>query len=399
MSDITQQDIDNGKRYHFWVILATIVLSTLVSLIWIIHDGINYQESYNLHLSILNNAGNIFRFGSNDDPMPLYFLILHWYNGIFNKPSIYLDRILSLICYDLLIIVAYLIGRIASGRSFTGLVSALLIAFSPFMIWYGNRATVYSMLALVVALNQLCFIGIYHLKKWGLPGYLITCFIGLALHFLFLAIIIPQILFLIVTRSKLKTPVFISALGSAIVSIGAFSIWVYYSLGHSEFWQYLPVTSKPSATNTFIIYFQYLFGFQSVTVTTLIISLWPILVILALLAVQKYIRPSESIKYLFVSAVLPILVLFLLSWVWRPLFLSSYLIICLPPFLICIAWYLSSFKQSALTIARYSLMVGMLIMMIFEITNWHKALNQDYLGSIQSKTKHISPVALLIKKI
>ncbi len=399
MSDIKQADTENGKQYHLWIILAAIGLSTVVSLLWIIHDGINYQESYNLHLSTLNNLGSIFRFGSNDDPMPLYFLILHWYNGLFSKPSIYLDRILSLICYELLIIVAYLIGRVASGRSFTGLVSALLIAFSPFMIWYGNRATVYSMLALVVALNQLCFIGIYHLRKWGLPGYLITCLVGLALHFFFLAIIIPQILFLIVTRSKLKTPVFVSALSSAILSIGAFSVWVYYSLGHSGFWNYLPITSKPSATNTFIIYFQYLFGFQSVTASTLIISLWPILVILALLAVQKYIRPSESIKYLFVSAVLPIIVLFLLSWIWRPLFLSSYLIICLPSFLIFIAWYLSSFKKRALTIARYSLMAGMLTMMVVEIANWRLALSQDYLGLIQSKSKHTSPVALIIKKI
>ena len=380
---------DKETKRHLLVLLGIITLVTAISIIWFIHDGINYQESYNLKLS--SGSGKQIIWGSNDDPMPLYSLLLHAYNHLIGRASLFWDRVLSLAAYVALIIVCYLLGRIASGRSFVGLISAALISFSPFMIWYANRATVYSLLALMVALNQLCFIGIYKHRNWSLPAYLLTSILGLALHFFFLAIVLPEILFLIMKRRDLKRYEYWFGLSFAIISIAAFSLWVVYSSKYGiNYWRYLPFTAKPSATNAFIIYFQYLFGFQPVVITTLIIALWPLLVILALLAVQKYVRPPISIQYLFVNAVLPILLLFMVSWIWKPLFLSSYLIVCLPSFLIFIAWYLSAFRLQALTIARYSLVLGMIVMLIFELSNWRLALQQDYLGTSQESFKTLS---------
>lgn len=389
-----------NRSSHLWIIALIIVVSFALSLLFLIHDPINYLELNALHISnSYRPTQSLFKLGSNDDPMPLFYLILNWYNHLFNKGSIYLDRLLSLICYELLIIVVYFIGRIVSKKSFSGIIAASFIALSPFMIWYGNRLSVYSMLTLAVAINQLCFIGIYSNKKWALMFYPITCIFGLGLHFIFLAIIIPQIIYLIITRSKIKDYRFIVALSSALLSLAAFGIWLYLSLlKHSLLWSHIPLSAKPSATNTFIIFFRYLFGFQSVVVTTLVISLWPLLVILSLLAVQKYSRPSEGVKYLFVSAVFPVLILFMISWVWKPLFFSDYLIIGLPAFLVFIAWYLTSYSQRFLTLTRYSLIMFMVIMLIVEINNYGLALREDYLGAIRNKPTKDPPVALITKR-
>lgn len=200
----------------------------------------------------------------------------------------------------------------------------------------------------------------------------------------FLAILVPQLGYLIL-KHKIYIPKFWRVgLVSASVALGAFALWLYLSLINGVgYWHFLPFTSKPSTTNTFIVLIQYLLGFQSVTITTLVISFWPLLVILGLLAVQKYIKPPEGVKYLFMSAFLPIILLFFVSWLSSPLFLSSYLIVCLPAFLIFIAWYLSAYNLKALSIARYGLLSLMCAMLILEIINWHLALSQDYLGLVR----------------
>ena len=373
-------DAKNKTRLHLWLVIAAVVFSVTLAVIWFMHDGINYQEAYNLRLSAIKHLPSIFNYGSGDDPMPLYFLLLHWFNAAVGHVSLFLDRLISLASYVCLVAVVYLIGRLIDSKGTTAVVAAVMVALSPFMVWYGSRATVYSLLALAVALNQLCFIGIFKNKWWSLPGYALTCLIGLGLHYFFLAIIVPQLIYLLLRRKAVPLHSLVIAISAALTTIGIFSVWVINSSSAVNYWSLLPFTSKPSATNNFIIYFQYLFGFQSVVITTLIISLWPLLVILALLAVQKYIRPPEGVKYLFISSILPILALFLLSWIWKPLFLSSYLIVCLPSFLIFIAWYLSSFKLQALKLARYAIVMAMIVMMALQITNWRLALSEDYLG-------------------
>ncbi len=387
MNDETGSSIN--KR-QFLIVAGGLIFGIVLSLIWFLHDGINYQEAYNLKLTGIHHLPSIFDYGSNDDPMPLYFILLHWVNSLVGHASLFIDRLISLIAYALLVVAVYLIGKLEDNKGTTAVVAAVLVALSPFMVWYGSRATVYSLLALAAALNQLCFIAIFRNKWWSIPGYALSGLIGIGLHYFFLAIIIPQLIYLIFRRSIMPGRSFWQAISAAVITIGVFCAWVIYSSRVVSYWGFLPFTSKPSATNTFIVYVQYLFGFQSVVVTTLIISLWPLLVILALLAVQKYVRPPEGIKYLFVSSVLPMLMLFILSWAWKPLFLSSYLIVCLPSFLIFIAWYLSAFRLQALKLARFALAGAMIVMMVLEIINWQRALSEDYLGLTKGSFAQVS---------
>lgn len=390
--------VTQAKRSKQWLwLIGSVAFTLILSFGWILHDGINYQEHYDVLISTQSHL-SIFAWGSNDNPMPLYYLLLHGLNMLSGQASIYVDRLFSLACYVVLIIVGYITGRVAIGTRSGAAFASVLLTLSPFMVWYADRATVYSLLALITLVNQLFFILILKRRWWAFSGYLISGVLGLGIHYAFIAVLITQLLFLIYQRRKLGVTRFIAALASCVALIAGFGVWLAISYSQSVFWHALPYTGKPSATNAFIIFVQYLFGFQSVVVTTLIIALWPLLVLFALLAVQKYSRPPVGVEYLFISIVVPILGDFALSWSWKPLFLSSYLIICLPAFMLVLGWYLTTFRLKVFSVGRLVLVAATVAMLISEVSNWPLALQEDYLGtsgsqseSLVSETKPVAP--------
>jgi hypothetical protein len=262
-----------------------------------------------------------------------------------------------------------------------GLLAAALIGLSPFVIWYSSRATVYVLLLLLTLLNAYFFIGVLEKKKRQWVGYLISGLFGLGLHYFFGVVLLAQLIFYFLKRNGFPRMNRIMMGFAGIVFLAALSIWLRYSLLHSDLWHHLPYTGKPSATNAFILFVQFVFGFQSVVTTTLIISFWPLLVVLGLLAVQKYVRPPDAVQYFAFAAFVPVIAVFALSWLWKPLYLSSYFIVCLPPFMVLVAWYLVAFDLKALAWARSILVASMFLMLFFELLNPQRALVDDYLGA------------------
>jgi 4-amino-4-deoxy-L-arabinose transferase-like glycosyltransferase len=378
--------------YSIGGILAVLVIFVLVvSLGWLVHAGRNYQETFNVVFSNQNGTGRLAAQLSPDNPVPLYYLSIRGLSSWFATNLTNL-RILSLVFYIIALPVAYLVGKKASGDQRAGLVSALLVGLSPFMFWYGNRATMYSLLALITLINQYFFTGILRKNKWPWPGYIISGLIGLGVHYFFVVVPVVQLAFFIIKRHQFTRPVKYLMLASCLIFALAFGSWLRYSMDHSAVWSHLPYTGKPSATNAFIILVQFLFGFQTVTTTTLIIALWPLLVVLALLSVQKYVKPPIAIQYFAFASFGTIFGVFVMSWLWRPLFLSSYLIIALPSFMIVVGWYLVAFNLKALIWARNILIAVMILMLFLEISQARRVISEDYLGL--APVKQSLPVAV-----
>lgn len=362
------------------VILAIAGFVLLVMVLWLFKSGQNYQEIYNVTRgSTAVNFGNVSALVSPDNPMPIYYLLSgalsHWFT-----PTIILWRLWSFVFYALSLPMAYLVGREAADDRRVGLLAAAIIGLSPFFIWYSSRATVYSLVVLAVLINQYFYIGILHKRKWAWLGYVLSGLFGLGVHYFFALVLLMQMIFYAVKHRQFPRHIAHLVFLCGLVFAVALGLWINYSAAHGAAWNYLPYTSQPSATNAFIIYVQFLFGFQSVEATTFVISLWPLLVILALLAVQKYVKPPVAVQYFSFAAFGPVLLMFALSWLWRPLFLSSYFIICLPAFLLIVSWYLVVFELRALTITRYILLGAMIVMLFAEVFNTKRALSEDYLG-------------------
>ncbi len=363
------------------IVLLLILLgmtTTVVFALVLLHSGNNYQEVFNVSVA-KQPTYNAYTQLSADDPMPLYYLMVHSVSH-WITPSIQMLRLLSWGIYLLMLPVAYMVGRRVSDDRRVGLLAAVLLGLSPFVIWYSSRATMYGMLLLVTLSNTYFYIGILSKRRHQWYGYLLSGLIGIGLHYFFGIVLLTQLVFFGLKRSGYArvTQVLMGVTG--VIFLATFVVWLRYSLLHGSPWMHLPYTGKPSATNAFILFVQFLFGFQSVVTTTFIISFWPLLVVLALLAVQKYMRPPESVQYFAFAAFIPVLAIFIISWLWKPLYLSSYFIVCLPPFMLLIAWYLVSFDLKALAWARSMLVIGMALMLFVELLNPQRALVEDYLG-------------------
>lgn len=362
------------------VVLSVAAIGVLVSLLWLIHGGHNYQETFNVAFAN-NPALSPLSQASSDDPMPLYFWILHLLGSAFTVTVLEL-RLVSLACYLLALWAIYLLGVSATGDRRIGGLAAVLLGLSPFMLWYANRGTMYALLVLVAIVNQWCFAAVLHKRRWAWLGYLFSGLLALSLHYFYIVLLAVQLLFYAVKRREHTTRTTVTMIVAALVFALSFFFWMHYLAATADIFSRLPYTGKPSATNIFIIYVQFLFGFQSVVTTTLIIAFWPLLVVLALFAVQKYVRPPVAVQYFVAGAFAPVVGIFALSWIWRPLFLSTYLIVSLPAFILLISWYLVAFELKALALARRALVLIMAGMLMVEVFNSQLALHEDYLGSV-----------------
>lgn len=355
------------------------IVTTAVFWFMLLQGGRNYQEIFNVGVA-QQSTYNVYTHLSADDPMPLYYFLIHSLSHWFT-PTLQILRIVSWICYLLLLPATFIVGRAATNDRRVGLLGAALVGLSPFVIWYSSRATVYVLLTLVTVINAYYYIGILQNKKRHWIGYVLTGLAGLGFHYFFGAVLITQLAYFFIRRNGFPRLNRVLMGFAGVLFLAALSIWLRYSLIHGSPWSHLPYTGKPSATNAFILFVQFLFGFQSVVTTTMIISVWPLLVVIALLAVQKYVMPPDSVRYFAFASFVPVMAIFVMSWLWKPLYLSSYFIVCLPPFMLLVAWYLVAFDLKALAWVRTMLVASMFAMLFIELLNPQRALVEDYLGT------------------
>jgi uncharacterized membrane protein YidH (DUF202 family) len=374
-----------GLRHPVASILLILAgFGLIVSLLWMVRLPANYQETATLALSA-RTAGQIVAQPVPDDPAPLYFLAVHGLEH-WLPAKLTMLRLVSLACYLLTLPAVYFLGRWASGDERVGILGAALVGLSPFMLWYSNRGTVYALVALSGVVNQLFFVAILKQKQWAWPLYFVSAVLALGVHFFYLAVLLTQAIFVTVNVRVLPRRTLALFLACIIFLSAVVAGWWWYSPLHAFDWRQLPFTARPIPTNAFILVVQFVYGFQSVVTTTLLIALWPLVVVVALLAVQKYVRPTIAVQYLAFASFVPVLLVFVFSWVAKPLYLSSYFIVCLPAMMLLFSWVLVAFELEVLTWVRTVLLAVMLVMLAFQILHPDTALRGDYLGFAKPQT-------------
>src|SRR6185369_7722014 len=88
----------------------------------------------------------------------------------------------------------------------------------------------------------------------------------------------------------------------AVLLMAAISPWLYYVFHVVHFFANSePVLTRPGLIDIFNAFSQFLFGFQNDHVNTLIISLWPLTVILAFWAIRKNNKLNPESAYLIIA--------------------------------------------------------------------------------------------------
>lgn len=347
-----------------WILGLLMVGVVLFSVFFLSGQSLRLDEAQSLWQSSHTPAG-ILKVVASDVHVPLHHFLLHFWQEWFGN-SVPLARDLSLIFFVLTIPAIYLLGNLSFSRS-VSLFATIMVAVSPFLNWYGSEIRMYSLLTLLTILNQYFFILLFKqrpVKKVTWWGYGITAFLGTFTHYFFALVLLVEAFFYLTHRRIFPPDAFKKFIIAAAVILVAFGPWFYYvhslsALGNSQ-----PNLSPPTSVNLFNSFSQFVFGFQDDHINTLLVSLWPLSVLLAFLALRKrtYLQPDT--QYFLMAAIIPVVAAFCISVFFIPLFVTRYLIVTVPSLYLFLGWVISTYPRIIRTPLKVIIVSAMCLLLV-----------------------------------
>lgn len=374
------------------VLIVTVLVGCLAGIILIskfslIHQSLRLDEAQNLWQSSHTIPG-LLKVVAQDVHVPLYHLLQHFWQMYFGH-GVVTVRILSLIFFLISVPMMYLLARQILNVGWA-LFATVLFSSSPFMNWYGNEARMYSLLALMAILSQYFFIRILKGKK-GWLGYGITALIGAYTHYFFAFNLATEGLFYIFYRKKFARGSFKKLVAIAILVTLELAPWLWYfhSLGSAS--NTRPSLPRPSSVDFFNVYAQFLFGFQTNKINTILVSAWPLIVLAGFFAVKRGQQISKEVSFMLTMAFVPIIVAFGLSFIMSPFFLSRYMISSLPPLIIVIVWLVSHYARKFYLVLSAAIIAIIIVTSYFQISSINTPVKENYRGVASLIAQQASP--------
>ena len=126
------------------------------------------------------------------------------------------------------------------------------------------------------------------------------------------------------------------------------------------------------------VYSQFVFGFQSDTINTVLVSAWPLLVLAALASVRAGVRLGRQTAYLLAAAFVPVLLAFVVSHLVTPFFLSRYMIAALPALLVLLVVFISGLGRPVARGLAGALLAVTVLGTVVQATNPDTPVTEDY---------------------
>lgn len=373
---------DRNKRILSTLfVLGCMVFVILLSVFVFSKNSLRLDESQSLWQTS-KEPFNIIKVVAEDVHLPLYHLSLYIWRNFFGN-GVDVDRYLSLTYFVFTIPVVYLLSKLAFNRK-VAWYATLLFSISAFLNWYANEIRMYTLLTLMTVLSHYFFVRI--IKKndlYAWVGYTIALIIGFFTHYFFLFVIFSQVTFYLFNRKSFKK----GSLKNFLIVI-AFCLlfyvpWIRFFISLGAASSTKPLLAKPSSVDLFNAFSQFLFGFQTNDVNTLLVSLWPIITLLIFLFLRNNKKVPRIALYFFFATVIPIAIAFSLSLLVRPLFLTRYLIIALPSLYIFVSWLFSSYTVSVARVLKSLLLIGMIATLGLQIVSAKSPVEENYQEAVQ----------------
>lgn len=361
---------------YFAALVAMLAFVTTISYLFFSKQSLRLDEAQSLW-QVGHTPFKILNLISQDVHVPLYhFLLYTWQYFLGNAVAV--GRDFSMIFFGLSILVIYAVGKRAYNKN-VGIFSALLLAISPFMNWYGNEIRMYSAFVFVVLVSQYFFITLFknpQPKIW--IGYVIAALAGVYTHYFFTLFLLCQMIFYFSHRGLFTK----DALKKFCVSWGiiavAFMPWVIYVVEQGAARSTQPGLIIPSTVDLFNVFSQFFFGFQVDHINTLLVSIWPVTVLLVFLFLRKARKESPETSYFLLTLIVPNVIAFLISITFQPVFLSRYLIFSAPSMYILLSWMISTYPKPLRYLSRFALVSLILFALTVEIGSAQTPVKENY---------------------
>ncbi len=374
-------------------ILLLIFVVVAISFLFLSKQSLRLDEAQSLWQSSHSSIGTI-NVISHDVHLPLYGLILHFWL-ILNGTGVVDARILSLIFFIITIPCAYALAKISFNKN-VAIFTSILVATSPFLNWYGNETRMYSLLTLIAVLNEYFFIKIFLNKSGQHQGsiwfaYILTSLFGIYTHYFFWLLLITEGIFFIMHSKSFPKKTFRYLCISALVLILAIIPWALYVFLQHGLKQTIPHLLPPGSVDLFNTFSQFMFGFQDDHINTIILSLWPLSVLLGFLSLRKKNNFPPISQFFFMTAILPIITAFCISIFFRPVFLARYLILATPGLYIFLSWFFSTFPPLLSKTIKLGFSALMIFTLIYQSVSANTPIKENYQQAAEYINKHSGP--------
>ncbi len=359
-----------------WIIAGLMLVATVFSFTFFQQQSLRLDEAQSLWQTS-HTPLKILDIIAKDVHVPFYHLILHFWQVVFGT-SVSLARFLSFIFFLLAMPVVYALGRLCYDVK-TSLFATVLFIVSPFMNWYGNEIRMYSLFVLIVLLNQYFFLRIYKLRSPGAwAGFAITSVLGVYTHYFFFLILLTNILFYLYNRKDFEVKSLMKFFNTYALTALLFVPWVFYVLYIGQTSNSTPMLSAPTTVNLFNTLSEFIFGFQTDHLNTILVSLWPLTILFVFLALRKNHRVTPETIYLLFAFLLPNVVAFMVSVAIRPVYVTRYLIFTMPSMYFIISWLISTYPRRLAMVVRTVLIGVMVVMLGVEAVSATTPVKENY---------------------
>jgi mannosyltransferase len=382
------------ERYTPWIIAGLMLVATLFSFMFFQEQSLRLDEAQSLWQTS-HTPLKIVQLIAGDVHVPLYHLVLHFWQLLFGN-DVSLARFLSFIFFLISIPVMYMLGRLIYDVR-TSLFATTLFILSPFMNWYGNEIRMYSLFVLIVLLNQYFFLRIYRFKErnaW--IWFTITGILGIYTHYFFFLVLLTDVLFYFYNRKEFEVNSLRKIFNVFATLCIAFLPWVLFVLFLGESSNSTPVLAAPTTVNFFNTFSEFLFGFQTDHLNTILVSLWPLTILFVFLALRKNSKIAPETIYLLFAFLLPNVVAFFVSIAFRPVYLTRYLIFTMPSMYFVISWLISTYPRRLGTIVKGALILVMASMLFVEAVSATTPVKENYREAAQYVSENASASDIVV---
>ncbi|MBX4198394.1 glycosyltransferase family 39 protein [Candidatus Parcubacteria bacterium] len=383
-----------NNKQNFWILVGLILFVIILSLAVFSRQSLRLDEAQSLWQTS-HTPTKILNILAQDVHVPLYHMVLHFWQ-LFLGSTVVTGRMLSLIFFALSIPAMYYLGKRAFNSSISIFATALL-AISPFMNWYGNEMRMYSLFTLLTILSQYFFIGIYKKQdsdSW--IGYFLVAFFGIFTHYFFWFVLLVQAIFYFMYKDLFLKGSLKRFISIAIILGLAFTPWIIYVQILGTVGNQAPILTIPNTVNVFNTFSQFIFGFQNDHLNTILVSLWPLTVLLGFLALRENERVSPEVIYMVMSVLIPIAAAFVVSVTLRPLFVSRYLILTIPSMYLLISWIFSTYPRPLRKALGVILIFAMLAGLAVEVINPSSPVKENYRQAADYLEQHASAQDVIV---
>ncbi len=319
---------------------------------------------------------------ARDVHVPLYHVLLRTWRLVLG-PDVETARLLSLVFLLAAVPVFYLVARKVLSTPWA-LFALVVFSCSPFLQWYGSEARMYSMLVLVTLVSQYFFLTVVTTGRTGAwIGYAATAVVGIYTHYFFAFVLVAQGIYVLLMWRRLPRTAIVKLAGVAGLVGAAYLPWFLYFRANGSASETRPNLPEPSSVDFSNVYSQFLFGFQSDTINTILVSAWPLLVLAALASVRVGVRLDRATAYLIVAAFVPVTMAFVVSHLVTPFFLSRYMIAALPALLLLLMRFISGLTRPVARVLAAALLGVTVLGTVVQAANPETPVDEDYRTAAQ----------------